>query len=56
MRAGLSLLEAEEAGLAVLRDALAEGEAAEGEASATSAPFDFEAFVARKRGGDASNP
>jgi antitoxin ParD1/3/4 len=45
MRAGLRLLEAEEAKLAALRAALVEGER-----SGRSTPFDFEAFIARKRG------
>jgi antitoxin ParD1/3/4 len=44
MRAGLRLLEAEEARLAALRAALVEGEM-----SGASTPFDFEAFIARKR-------
>lgn len=44
VRAGLRLLEEEEAKLAALRAALAEGEA-----SGPSAPFDFDAFVADKR-------
>ncbi len=45
VRAGLRLLEAEETKLAALRAALAEGEA-----SGEAVPFDFDAFVARKRG------
>jgi antitoxin ParD1/3/4 len=44
MRAGLRLLEAEEAKLAALRAALVEGER-----SGRSTPFDFDAFIARKR-------
>lgn len=44
LRAGLRLLEEEEIKLANLRAALVEGEMS-GEAS----PFDFDAFVARKR-------
>lgn len=44
VRAGLRLLEEQEAKLAALRAALDEGEAS-GEAT----PFDFEAFMARKR-------
>ena len=44
MRAGLRLLEAEEAKLAALRAALVEGET-----SGPSTPFDFKAFIARKR-------
>ncbi len=44
VRAGLRLLEEQEAKLAALRAALVEGEQ-----SGTSAPFDFEAFIARKR-------
>jgi antitoxin ParD1/3/4 len=51
VRAGLRLLEDEETRLAALRAALAEGEA-----SGASAPFDFEAFIAGKRGGNASTP
>ena len=45
MRAGLRLLEEQEARLAALRAALVEGEQ-----SGLSTPFDFEAFIARKRG------
>jgi antitoxin ParD1/3/4 len=45
VRAGLRLLEEQEARLAVLRAALIEGET-----SGVSTPFDFEAFIARKRG------
>ena len=51
VRAGLRLLEDEETKLAALRAALAEGEA-----SGDPAPFDFEAFIAGKRGGNISNP
>jgi antitoxin ParD1/3/4 len=51
VRAGLRLLEDEEIRLAALRAALAEGEA-----SGASAPFDFAAFIARKRAEDDSFP
>ncbi|MGO9267415.1 MAG: type II toxin-antitoxin system ParD family antitoxin [Candidatus Binataceae bacterium] len=44
VRAGLRLLEEQEAKLAVLRAALIEGEQ-----SGASTPFDVEAFIARKR-------
>lgn len=44
VRAGLRLLEEQEAKLAALRAALIEGEM-----SGVSTPFDFEAFIARKR-------
>ena len=44
VRAGLRLLEEQEATLAALRAALVEGEQ-----SGASTPFDFEAFIARKR-------
>ena len=44
VRAGLRLLEDEETKLAALRTALIEGEQ-----SGPSTPFDFAAFVARKR-------
>ena len=44
VRAGLRLLEEREVKLAALRAALAEGEA-----SGPSTPFDFEAFIAKKR-------
>jgi antitoxin ParD1/3/4 len=44
VRAGLRLLEEEEAKLAALRAALVEGEE-----SGRSTPFDFEAFIAGKR-------
>ena len=44
VRAGLRLLEEQAAALAALRAALVEGEQ-----SGASAPFDFEAFIARKR-------
>lgn len=45
MRAALRLLEEREAKLSALRAALIEGEQ-----SGPSTPFDFEAFIARKRG------
>ena len=45
VRAGLRLLEEQEARLAALRAALAEGES-----SGASTPFDFDAFIAGKRG------
>ena len=45
VRAGLRLLEDQEAKLATLRAALVEGET-----SGAATPFDFDAFVARKRG------
>lgn len=44
VRAALRLLEEQEAKLAALRAALIEGEQ-----SGPSTPFDFEAFIARKR-------
>ena len=44
VRAGLRLLEEREVKLAALRAALAQGEA-----SGPSTPFDFEAFIARRR-------
>ena len=44
MRAALRLLEEREAKLTALRSALIEGEE-----SGPSTPFDFEAFIARKR-------
>jgi len=44
MRAALRLLEEREARLTALRAALVEGET-----SGASTPFDFEAFIARKR-------
>jgi antitoxin ParD1/3/4 len=44
LRAGLRLLEEQEANLAALRAALVEGEQ-----SGLSTPFDFEAFITRKR-------
>ncbi len=46
VRAGLRLLEAEEARLDALRAALAEGEA-----SGPAQPFDFDAFIQRKAAG-----
>ncbi|MHC1729967.1 MAG: type II toxin-antitoxin system ParD family antitoxin [Syntrophobacteraceae bacterium] len=45
VRAALRLLEEQEAKLAALRASLVEGEQ-----SGPSTPFDFEAFIARKRG------
>jgi antitoxin ParD1/3/4 len=45
MRAGLRLLEEQEARLEALRAALVEGEN-----SGPSSPFDFDAFIKRKRG------
>ncbi len=45
VRAGLRLLEEQEARLTVLRAALVEGEN-----SGPATPFDFDAFIARKRG------
>ena len=48
VRAGLRLLEVEEAKLSALRAALIEGES-----SGPSTPFDFEAFIAKKRGWNA---
>ena len=45
VRAGLRLLEEQEARLGALRAALTEGEN-----SGPSAPFDFDAFIVRKRG------
>ena len=47
VRAGLRLLEEHEAKLAGLRQALIEGEQ-----SGPSTPFDFEAFIARRRAPD----
>ena len=44
VRAGLRLLEEQEANLAALHAALIEGET-----SGVSTPFDFDAFIARKR-------
>ena len=46
VRAALRLLEERETKLAALRNALVEGEE-----SGPSTPFDFEAFIARKRSG-----
>ena len=51
VRAGLRLLEEQEAQLAVLRAALVEGEN-----SGPSTPFDFEAFIMRKRAAETSAP
>ncbi len=47
VRAGLRLLEEQEARLSALRDALVEGEN-----SGASTPFDFDAFIKRKLGAD----
>jgi len=47
VRAGLRLLEEQQAKLASLRSALIEGEQ-----SGTSTSFDFEGFVTRKRSGE----
>ncbi len=49
VRAGLRLLDEQEAKLAALRAALVEGEQ-----SGASTPFDFEAFIARKRAAQSS--
>jgi antitoxin ParD1/3/4 len=51
VRAALRLLEEEETKLAALRAGLIEGET-----SGASTPFDFEAFIARKRMGDTPHP
>jgi antitoxin ParD1/3/4 len=51
VRAGLRLLEEQEAKLTALRAALAEGEA-----SGPSTPFDFDAFIARKRAEENAAP
>ncbi|WP_158813537.1 type II toxin-antitoxin system ParD family antitoxin [Methylocapsa sp. S129] len=51
VRAGLRLLEEQETKLAALRAALVEGEN-----SGPSTPFDFEAFIARKRETGTSAP
>jgi antitoxin ParD1/3/4 len=49
VRAGLRLVEGQAAKLAALRAALVEGEQ-----SGASTPFDFEAFIARKRAAQSS--
>ncbi len=51
VRAGLRLLEEQETKLAALRAALIEGETI-----GASTPFDFEAFIARKRSDDTPQP
>ena len=51
VRAGLRLLEDQETRLASLRAALTEGEN-----SGPATPFDFDAFLASKRGPDAPAP
>jgi antitoxin ParD1/3/4 len=51
VHAALRLLEQQETKLAALRAALIEGET-----SGQSTPFDFEAFIARKRGGETHAP
>jgi len=51
VHAALRLLEEQETKLAALRAALIEGET-----SGQSTPFDFEAFIARKRGAETLAP
>jgi len=51
VQAGLSLLEEQQAQVDALRSALIEGET-----SGPATTFDFEAFIARKRGGASSYP
>ena len=51
VRAGLRLLEGQETRLGALRAALVAGEE-----SGPAIPFDFEAFIARKRGSAARTP
>jgi antitoxin ParD1/3/4 len=50
VRAGLRLLEEQDARLAPLRAALIEGET-----SGASTPFDFDVFIARKRAAESPN-
>ena len=50
VRAGLRLLEEEEAKLSALRAALIEGET-----SGDAIPFDFQQFIARQRGDSSSS-